>query len=297
MLVPRSLCILLSLVAWTMPAAAWSWDSDEGNPTHATHSYMTEAALDALRSGDESSEAVTFAQALIDGSNLECHELETDEDEREVSARYGVDLEQERIEHGGTNEGCLQPEGWWRDAVESYRAGEKARAFLYLGVLLHMIQDMGVPAHANLVHHQAPSPGEPLAFDNLELVALFNWKPDSALVDREDPHLPLPWQYYGFFQQWTREHAPDYDLESRDAFGKNRHRIYHVLPASWSRSSDEEQALVARQQACGSAVTLWALRSALAAFQRAVNQNPLAPALPGKALGKSQAKAQAPPGG
>lgn len=256
------LFVLASLLLFGLSSPALAWDSDEGNPTHATHTYMIEWALEGL---PEDSEARQYAEALVAGANQECHELETGDDEREVAERYGVDLEARRLEHGGTNEGCQDPGGWWRDARQAWLEGEKARAWFYLGVYLHMVQDMGVPAHANSVHHQAPTPDEPLIFDNLELVALMNWKPDPGLVDREDPLLP-PEGYYGFAREWTRQHAPDYDEESRDEFGKNRHRIYHVLPASWKTSSDEERALVARQQACSAAVSRWVLQSALAEF-------------------------------
>ena len=264
----RGLLLVALLVAvWALSPGASAWDGDEGNPTHSTHTYMTDFALDALRATGEPSEALTYAEALVEGANQECHELVAGDDQREVARRYGVDIEQKRIEHGGTNDGCLRPEGWWQDALDSYLQGEKARAFFYLGVLLHMIQDMGAPAHANGVYHQAPSPGETMAFDNFELVALFNWKPKADLVDKEDPHL-LPSEYYGFARQWTKEHAASYDQAARDTFGKHRHTLSGLLPASWKGSSDEERALVQRQQACSCAVTLWALQSALLEFAK-----------------------------
>src|SRR5215469_4743177 len=148
---PGGLASMAAVVALVLAAAltlpALCWDSAKGNPTHATHSYLTEWALDQLKG--EFPELERFRAQLIEGANQELHE-------RGVKGwKYGVDLDAKRIQHKGTNEGCDDIQGWWTDSCNAYQAGEKARAYFLLGVMLHMIQDMGVPAHANQVYHQA----------------------------------------------------------------------------------------------------------------------------------------------
>jgi hypothetical protein len=110
------------------------------------------------------------------------HELKVRE------TKYGVDLEAKRVEHKGANEGCDDIEGWWRDSLAAYRAGDKPKAYFLLGVMLHMVEDMGVPAHANKVYHQ----GNATEFDNFEYMALSNWKTSFDDINRPDPALPGP---------------------------------------------------------------------------------------------------------
>lgn len=231
------------LVAATAPARAWDsakfeWLTDI---VHPTHSYMTEFAIAELRATFP--ELYQYRSALIDGANQELHELPVE------GTLYGVDLDARRQAHRGTNAGSDDMQGWWRDAEAAYAAGDIERAYFFTGIVLHMIQDMGVPAHANSVYHQ----GTITEFDNFEAMALQKWDPDFKRVDRSDPGYDDPWRYYGFSQQWAAADAPGYD--DPDSFSK-----------TWLTADDEEEQLVRDRQARTAAVTLWALRAAAEAF-------------------------------
>src|SRR3982750_847351 len=70
------------------------WDSQNWNPTHATHSYLTEWAIDQLKG--QWPELQQYRTPLVDGANAELHELKV------KGTQYGVDLEAKRVEHKGT---------------------------------------------------------------------------------------------------------------------------------------------------------------------------------------------------
>ncbi len=219
-----------------------AWDSARGNPTHATHSYLTEWAIKQLKG--QFPEIHGFRKPLVDGSNQELHELKV------KGWKYGIELNAKRVEHKGTNEGCDDIQGWWLDSRDAYQSGEKASAYFLLGILLHMIQDMGVPAHANKVHHQA-SLGQ---LDHFEIMAFSNWKPSFDGINQSDPWYAEPWKYYEFSRDWTVEDAPHY--KSRTQFSK-----------TWTFAKPEERALLSDRQGRTCHVTLWALQSAAAAFE------------------------------
>ncbi|MGV3526628.1 MAG: hypothetical protein ACO1RX_20590 [Candidatus Sericytochromatia bacterium] len=227
----RMMCCGLLLWAW--PAQAW--DSQSGNPTHATHSYFTEWAL--ARLAPEHEMLRRYGPILIEGANSELHELPVS------GQRYGLELNALRLKHRGTNAGCDDMRGWWQDAQQAWRQGKREQAFFQLGVMLHMIQDMGVPAHALGHEHQ----GSLLAFDRFELLGLFNWKPQFAGAGRSDPHLP-PWGYYAYAQAWTLADAPDY--RSAD------------FARTWWFASAAERDLLRRRQGRTALLSFWALRSA-----------------------------------
>jgi hypothetical protein len=221
--------------------SALRWDSARWNPTHPTHSYLTEWALDRLE--ETFPETGTFRKPLLEGANQELHEL------RVKGVRYGVDLDCKRIEHKGTNAGCEDIAGWWLDSLEAYCADAKPRAYFLLGVMLHMIQDMGVPAHANQVEHQASL----TRLDHFEIMAFSNWRPAFHSINRADPGYAEPWRYYEFSRDWTREDAPNY--LSRTGFSR-----------TWTFARPEERALVSNRQGRTCLVTEWALKSAALAF-------------------------------
>jgi hypothetical protein len=231
----------LLVIAVVTSLLSLSWDSSRWNPTHATHSYLTEWAIDRLQVPFP--EVQEFRKPLIEGSNQELHEL------RVKGWRNGVDLDAKRVEHQGTNAGCDHIEGWWLDSHVAYRSGEKARAYFLLGIMLHMIQDMGVPAHANQVDHQARL----TQLDYFEIVAFSNWRPSFDAINKRDPEFTEPWKYYDFSRGWTREDAPHY--VSRTQF-----------PRTWTFARPEERALLSNRQGRTCHVTRWALRSAAAAF-------------------------------
>ena len=103
-----------------------------------------------------------FREALVEGTTRSCTSFPFRAYEKKLGAKYGIDLEAKRRQHKGTNEGCDDIQGWWQDSLAAYRHGNKEQAYFLLGIILHMVQDMGVPAHANRVYHQ----GNLKEFDN-----------------------------------------------------------------------------------------------------------------------------------
>ncbi|RYE09298.1 MAG: hypothetical protein EOP22_09355 [Hyphomicrobiales bacterium] len=225
-----------------MPQPVAAWDSASSlNPTHATHSYLTEHGI-AMVGG----EAKRYAQALIDGANTELHELDSDDGK----TMYGVPLGAKRIEHKGTNAGTDDIAGWWADAAAAYRAGHKEQAWFYAGIMLHMIEDIGVPAHALGQYHQATGP-----IDTFELMGFSNWRPDYAdKGNKADPGFADPSDYYAFNRQWAREDAPDY---SPDNFSK-----------TWTFGDEKDKKLLANRQARTAELVGWTLRSVERAFAK-----------------------------
>lgn len=236
-----SVLLVVSIALWS--PWAWAWDSAAGNPTHPTHSYLTEWAIEQLQ--DQAPELQQFRSAIIEGANSELHELPVS------GTKYGIDLNAKRVQHKGTNEGCDDIQGWWQDSLTAYHQGQKEQGYFLLGVMLHMIEDMGVPAHANKVYHQ----GSLTEFDNFEFMALANWKPKFDDINRQDPEFAEPWQYYAFSQEWTHADAPNYN--DRDSFSK-----------FWLTASSSERKLLSNRQGRTCYVTKWALSSAINAFEQ-----------------------------
>jgi hypothetical protein len=235
---PLILALILFMSLGLAPGSALAWDSKSWfNPTHPSHSYFTEWAIDQLDTSY--SELKAYRQVIIDGANQEMHELPVSGEE------HGINLEEARLRHKGTNEGTDDIQGWWSEALSSYQAGNKESAYFLVGIILHMVQDMGAPAHANHVYHQ----GTLKEFDNFEFLAASNWKPDFSQVKKTDPGYSNPWEYYSFSSSWTREDMPNYN--DRDSYSK-----------FWLTASDQEKRLLARRQARTCAVTEWTLRAA-----------------------------------
>lgn len=239
--------MLLELVfALVANGAQPLWDSAEGNPTHPTHSYFTEYAIKELRA--DFPEVESFKKPLIDGANMELHETRY-----KWRGFYGLDkadLERLRIEHKGTNPGSDDIEGWWKEAIAAHRSGDRDRAYFIAGIMLHMIQDMGVPSHAKNMVHQ----GKPGQQDNFELLALQKWDPDFRSVNKQDPMLKEPWGYYEFSKAWTLEDAPGYKGI------KSFSRLWLTAPPSQKR-------LIRARQAKTAMVSVWSLRSVAAALR------------------------------
>ncbi len=225
------------LVALLHPAGAW--DSIKWNPTHPTHSYLTEWAIAKVNAP----EVTRYKAQLVEGANEEMHELPV------KGSKYGIDLNAWRIKHRGTNAGTDDIEGWWQDSLAAYRAGNKPKAYFLLGIMLHMVEDMGIPAHANGVYHQ----GNLTEFDNFEFMALSNWKPDFGHVNRSDPGYADPSAYYAFSKAWTHADAPGY--KDRNSFSK-----------TWTFASAAERALLRNREGRTATVAGWALQSAYKVF-------------------------------
>jgi hypothetical protein len=223
---------------------AGAWDSAAGNPGRPTHSLMTEWAINKLQASNP--EVQQYRAQLIEGANEELHELTVS------GQKHGIDLDAKRKQHRGTNEGCDDIQGWWQDSLAAYKQGNKAQAYYLLGIMLHMIQDMGVPAHAHKVIHQ----GNATEFDNFEYMALSNWRPSFPKTAPKDPGHAEPWKYYAVSKNWTLRDAPSY--KSRDQFSK-----------TWLLASQADRDLLTKRQAGTCYVTMWALQSAAKAFKPA----------------------------
>jgi hypothetical protein len=238
-----AVAIALAAMAFAAPALAWDSAKFKWLTTivHPTHSYLTEYALAKLES--QYPELKTYGAIVIEGANQELHELPV------KGTLYGIDLNAARIKHKGTNAGSDDVPGWWADADAAYKAGNKPQAYFLIGIMLHMIEDMGVPAHANGVIHQ----GTLTEFDNFEAMALQKWDPDFKDVNRKDPGYGDPSRYYRFSQAWTHADAPGY--HDRDSFAK-----------TWVTASDAEKALVRNRQGRTATVTFWALSAAMKAL-------------------------------
>ena len=243
----RRLVLLVTALGLATVAPALAWDSAKfkwlTTIVHPTHSYLTEYALDRLLG--QFPELARYRAVVIEGANQELHELPV------TGSLYGIDLEQKRRQHKGTNAGSDDVPGWWADAKAAYASGDKQLAYFEAGIMLHMIEDMGVPAHANGVIHQ----GTLTEFDNFEAMALQKWDPDFKHVDRQDPAFADPSKYYRLSQDWTHADAPGY--RDRNSFAK-----------TWLTASDVEKTLVRNRQGRTATVALWALQAAVTAFAK-----------------------------
>ena len=112
-----------------------------------------------------------YQKDIVAGANLELHDLQHPK------------FEALRLEIGGNNWAAERPELLWDKARASYAAGDKAQAFFYVGILLHYVQDMGVPAHAFHVIHQSG----PKDWDHTELLAFFDFHGDLRAPGPQGP--------------------------------------------------------------------------------------------------------------
>ncbi len=220
-----------------------TWDSQDGNPTHATHSYMSEFALDQLKGWYP--QLQQYRAQIVDGSNRELHELPVSDPEQEAL----------RVAVGGTNWACDRPAILWDDARAAYSSGDRAKAWWYVGIVLHFVQDMGAPAHAFHVVHQASVS----QMDNFEFLALQRWAPYYD-ANRSDPVLASPADYIEFGGAWTVE-------DFQQAFpGKAYTRT--MFATSWLWAPTAQKNFVRNRQGRGALATQWALLAAVAGFAR-----------------------------
>lgn len=214
------------------------WDSQDGNPTHATHSYMVETAIDGLKSVYP--ELQTYRSYIVDGANRELHELPVSDAEQEAL----------RIEIAGTNWGADHPEVLWSKARTAYAAGNKSKAYWYTGIIMHFVADMGAPAHAFHVVHQ----GTLSQKDNFEACALQKWDPLYS-INRSDPGYAAPQDYIGFASTWT---AADWQA----AYGTKTYTL-GFYPTLWFLQSSTQKTLLRNRQGRSTYATFWALKSAV----------------------------------
>jgi hypothetical protein len=238
-------------------ALAWDSNPPVPLPNPDTHSRITNWAIDNLvQQFPALNELHQYRTDVVAGaSKTEMHELQLSQVQQSVGNPYGLNLEVLRVQHQGTNRGTDDISGWWEEADNAYTAGQRNRAYFFLGVMLHMVEDMGVPAHANGIDHQAPQVSNPLAYDNLEFMAFSNWQPDfsPANIDQHDPGHLDPSLYYWVSQAWTQADAPNY--LNRNSFSQ-----------TWTFASTAERALLSKRQACTCHVVMWTLKSAMRWF-------------------------------
>lgn len=213
------------------------WDSQDGNPTHATHSYLTEFALDQLQG--EFPELATYRAKVVDGANREIHDLPLSDPEQEAL----------RIEDGGSNAACDHPEVVIAHARARYAAGDKAKAYWFAGIFLHYVEDLGVPAHALHVYHQS----SPSNWDHFEVMATQYWYPTYAGLTRWDPSLSDPSQYPAFNAEWTRS-----DFQASFP-GVTYTRTFY--PMSWLWAGSRYKTFMRQRQGRTAMATKWALHS------------------------------------
>lgn len=245
-----SLPVFALIFALTPPFAS-AWDSDGYDYSirivHSTHSYFIEGAVEKLKPTNP--QLVTYLKPLLEGANLEIHNRPIDPS----VLPYWVDLETKRKEHKATEIGSGDIEGWWLDAQDAYQKGHPDRAYFILGIILHYVQDMGVPANAQGLSHGR----SPVDFDSFEFMAAFNWvAPSSANPeDKQDPRYDSPAKYYAFSKAWTLEDTPNY-------------RDTSSFSNTWALATSEERTILRTRQRRTALVTSWALSSALASFAK-----------------------------
>jgi hypothetical protein len=216
------------------------WDSADGNPTHPTHSIMAEFAIKQTRA--ELPEVAAYQKDIVAGANLELHDLQHPK------------FEALRLEIGGNNWAAERPELLWDKARASYASGDKAQAFFYVGILLHYVQDMGVPAHAFHVIHQSG----PKDWDHVELLAFFDFHGDLRAPGPTDPRLDGPVAYIEWSAGTARDHF-------NTAFpGATYHRKF--LPQAYADLTDAQWAFLRGREAHCAHATAFALRSAAASL-------------------------------
>ena len=223
----------------TVPDHQAAWDSQDGNPTHATHSYLTEYACNQLQGSYP--ELVTYRAKIVDGANREIHDIALSDPTQEAL----------RIADGGNNWACSHPEVVWNTAKAKYAAGDKASAYWYLGILLHYVEDMGVPAHAFHVYHQS----SPSNWDNFEVLAFQKWAPSYSSINKTDPGFSSPDQYVVWDGTWA---AGDFNATWPGVTYKRT-----FFSTSWLWASSKEKTFMYNRQGRCAVATKWALQCAL----------------------------------
>ena len=182
---------------------------------------------------------------MLTGANLELHELPV------------KDAEQERlrVEAGGTNWGCKHPEIFWTHAQERWLAGDHAKACWFVGILLHFVEDLGVPAHALRVWHE----NTPTTWDHFELMAFQKWSPSYDAINQWDPWYASPADYVAFSGAWAET-----DFETTYP-GVTYTRTF--FPKTWLFASSKKKTFMRNRQGRTATVATWALDAAASALE------------------------------
>ncbi len=216
------------------------WDSQDGNPTHATHSYLTEYALDQLQGTYP--ELKTYRDTIVYASNREIHD----------AVLSDATLEQLRQNVGGNNWGCDHPEYIWGYAKYFYAKGDKYSAYWYLGWLMHFVEDSGVPGHAFHVYHQS----SPSDWDTFEVQATQRWNPSYSSINKSNPNYTDPSSYVALSASWA---ASDFTSTYP---GVTYYRTFFSSSPLWA--SSKEKTFISNRQGRTATAVKWAMQAAMA---------------------------------
>lgn len=163
-LVPFVTCLTLIATAAAYPEEAAAYDET------FSHRWLTRQAVELLVARDPGrfAELSRFVEEVVDGSE---HEddliLDGDDDPRTMRVMrhffrptdgagltFGDRLFVNSYEWGVLPN--LQNRWGWEDALERYREGDLAGAYFALGHVIHLVQDLTVPAHSHLDVHGPP---------------------------------------------------------------------------------------------------------------------------------------------
>ncbi len=217
-----------------------AWDSSGGNPAHPTHTYLTEYAIQELRY--KYTDVDTYRADLIAGSNFEIHDL---------PIKHDVNAEEIRRLIGGNNWGCEHPEYVWEYARYYHARGNKHWAYWFLGLLLHYVQDAGVPAHAFHLVHQ----NRPWNWDTFEVQTTLRWDPSYSNMNRVDPRYESPVAYIGWSADWAID-----DFSDAYPGGIYHREFFNTDPF---KAGKAERLFVRRREGRTSMAVKWALTSAV----------------------------------
>lgn len=276
-------CTGLAVGILCVVANAW----DTGVLSRSTHKLIVERGKSWMNPQD--TELNAYQARLYDGCNSENHENDK--------------------AHNGNNWGTEGMQIWWNEAVSAYNSSlanilkgdltaankDKNLAYFKLGCMMHLICDLGVPAHSTHVGH-----GFGYGFfhpDQFEIMANANWKPTYKSSSENDPYVggsgdpgySSPCDYYLLSQKWTfydvtnepsdtgkgwlkKYYSPPSDPwnNSGSNFGryvKNQDE-FDLTWVGWSNFNLKCCTLLSKRQNRTSYIAKWTLKSACAAFKK-----------------------------
>lgn len=235
---------------------AFAWDSDHYEYLlpigTSTHTYFVDYAVEQLQT--KYPDAVKYRALLREGANIEFVGPLT-----ENTLPHWVDIEERFAAHEATRFRAGDIEGWWNDVIEAYRGGHPERAYFLLGVVLHFIQDVGVPAKAKNLDHGIGVTD----FDSFEYMAAYNWtNPAPPKASEASPaNLKTMLDFYSAAIAKSHEDAPNYNDTSS-------------FSNTWTLASPEEQDLLIMRQQHTALMTTWVLSFALSQFESITPSDP-----------------------
>ncbi|MEW5802980.1 MAG: hypothetical protein AB1847_12845 [bacterium] len=168
-----SLIILVTLVAgiFSTHGSSMAWWSGPG--TANTHHRLGEGAVAGIPQDEYPDITTSFGEDIIGwSSNV-------------------TDDQRAHANQGGRMDGPV--EYWWKLALSQYGvfqfagsgdplSSPKPGAYYYLALIVHLTEDMGVPAHAYNIPHSASTEGA----DNMEQLANFSYREAAPVITVQD---------------------------------------------------------------------------------------------------------------